>query len=79
MQKGKIVEWHEILPADAVGIDCTLRPELNPPLGEDGEPCPWPWDPQQLTGAPLGQYHCPYCGSMVIAGMRHPDYREIND
>ena len=28
--------------------------------------------PELLTGAPLGQYHCPDCGAMVIAGCVHP-------
>lgn len=68
--------WKDIEPSYAV----TLTPaELNwvdRPTNEMGETCPWPWDPQQLKGAPLGQYHCPYCGGMVIAGVPHPDYRE---
>ena len=26
--------------------------------------CPWPFDPilPHMMSAPLGQYHCPYCG-----------------
>lgn len=43
---------------------------------ENGERCPWPWEPQQLTAAPLGQYRCPYCMAMVVAGMPHIDYRD---
>jgi hypothetical protein len=27
--------------------------------------------PEELAG-PIGQYHCPDCGSMVLAGMPHP-------
>ena len=27
--------------------------------------------PEELAGAPIGQYHCPDCGAMVMAGMRH--------
>ena len=27
--------------------------------------------PEDLKGAPLGQYHCPECGVMVMAGMSH--------
>jgi hypothetical protein len=43
------------------------------------ETCPWPWDPGSLPEfSPLGQYHCPYCGTMVIAGMRHLDYRDVD-
>lgn len=68
--------WHDIPPADAV--DITLpRDDITGPVNEQGEPCPWPWDPQQLVGAPLGQYHCPYCGAMVLAGIPHLDYAEL--
>jgi hypothetical protein len=28
--------------------------------------------PEALAGAPLGQYHCPDCGAMVVAGLPHP-------
>lgn len=27
--------------------------------------------PERLLGAPLGMYHCPDCGAMVIAGVSH--------
>ncbi len=27
--------------------------------------------PELLKGRPIGQYHCPDCGAMVIAGMKH--------
>ena len=33
-----------------------------------------PHDPRQYLGAPIGMYHCPECGEMVLAGMEHPDY-----
>jgi hypothetical protein len=33
------------------------------------QPCPE--DPVRLSGAPLGQYHCPECGCMVVAGVPH--------
>lgn len=32
---------------------------------------PCPENPVLLAGQPLGQYHCPVCGMMVIAGWRH--------
>ena len=32
-----------------------------------------PHDPRQYAGMPIGMYHCPYCGEMVIAGMSHPE------
>lgn len=53
--------------------------QIDRPTNENGETCPWPWDPQQLVGAPLGQYHCPYCGGMQIAGVPHADWREDAD
>jgi hypothetical protein len=65
--------WYDVPPAEMV--DSTLAPE-EAPINEMGEPCPWPWDPQQLVNAPLGQYHCPYCGGMQVAGIRHLDWRE---
>lgn len=32
---------------------------------------PCPYDPRELAGAPIGQYHCPVCGKVVIAGLAH--------
>jgi hypothetical protein len=50
------------------------------PLNFVGEPCPFPMDPLLMPkGAPLGQYHCPYCGDMVVAGLPHGDWRNVND
>lgn len=71
--------WTSISPADAAGIDLSSRTDITAPLNEIGERCPWPWDPQQLNGAPIGQYHCPYCGAMVMAGMPHLDYGVMNN
>lgn len=28
--------------------------------------------PEALLGVPIGQYHCPYCGAMLLAGLPHP-------
>ncbi len=70
-------DWRAITPADAAGLDLSDRVDITAPLNEAGERCPWPWDPQQLTGAPIGQYHCPYCGAMVMAGVPHLDYGEL--
>ena len=28
--------------------------------------------PERLSGQPIGQYHCPDCGAMVLAGLKHP-------
>lgn len=63
----------QIDPAAATGMRLP-NPEVQGPYNELGDECPWPWDPIQLKGAPIGQYHCPYCGAMVIAGMDHLDY-----
>jgi hypothetical protein len=30
-----------------------------------------PESPERLKGAPLGMYHCPWCGCMQVAGMPH--------
>lgn len=72
-----MTHWTEITPADAGDIDLTVRQDITAPLNEMGERCPWPWEPQQLLGAPLGQYHCPHCMAMVVAGVPHPDYSEV--
>jgi hypothetical protein len=29
--------------------------------------------PEKLIGQPLGQYHCPDCGAMIIVGLPHPN------
>jgi hypothetical protein len=68
--------WETIAPKDAVDLNLAERLDIDAPLNESGERCPWPWEPQQLKGAPLGQYHCGYCGAMCVAGIPHPDYRD---
>lgn len=73
------IEWFDIAPADATGINLSVRLDITAPLNDMGERCPWPWEPQQLVNVPLGMYHCPYCGAMVMAGLRHPDYGATPD
>lgn len=68
--------WYDIEPKDALQIDCTKSTEVQGPINELGEECSWPWEPQQLKGVPMGQYHCPYCGGMVVAGVPHLDYKD---
>lgn len=34
--------------------------------------------PERLAGQPIGQYHCPYCGMMLIAGLPHDEPDEDN-
>lgn len=45
-------------------------------VGERGVNCPE--KPEKLLGQPLGQYHCPCCGMMIVAGLPHPDPDEDN-
>lgn len=77
-QASTVRRWTEIQPKDALEITLP-RPDIIGPINEMGEPCPWPWDPPQLAGAPLGQYHCPYCGGMQMAGMDHLDWTGQDD
>jgi hypothetical protein len=39
-------------------------------------PAPCAEKPEALVGLPIGQYHCPDCDAMVVAGMPHPDVCE---
>lgn len=34
--------------------------------------------PELLIGQPIGMYHCPSCGMMVVAGLAHPEPSEDN-
>lgn len=48
------------------------------PLSSDGTPCPFPMDPLLISpSAPIGMYHCHWCGDMVVAGLPHGDRRNI--
>lgn len=70
--------WHEFEPHD---VRDTVLPNdtIQGPYNEQGEECPWPWDPIQLKGAPMGQYRCPYCTAMCIAGAEHFDYGPVDE
>lgn len=74
-----ITRWQDIEPKDALSINLHERLDITAPLNEMGERCPWPWEPQQLAGAPLGQYRCQYCNAMCVAGTEHLDYAEHLD
>lgn len=77
--KGRgLMKWSDISPKDAVNLDLSKRLDIEAPLNEMGERCPWPWEPQQMKGVPLGQFHCSYCGAMVMAGMEHLDYKDYD-
>ncbi|GGM26938.1 hypothetical protein GCM10011608_09670 [Micromonospora sonchi] len=66
--------WQDIAPADATKLDLSKDLTITAPLNEEGERCPWPWEPQLRASEPIGQFHCGYCGAMVLAGMPHIDY-----
>lgn len=70
--------WEEFTPKEAANLSLDLGKEelqhIKAPLNEIGERCPWPWEPEQLGGAPIGQFRCSYCNAMVMAGMKHVDY-----
>lgn len=68
--------WRDLTPQEAALLNLTERPDLHPPLTERGEPCPWPWWPQQLP-AERGQVTCTSCGTICAAGQRHPDHRDV--
>lgn len=68
------IRWYDIAPKDALELDLSERLDFTAPLNELGERCPWPWQPQQYAGAPIGQMHCGFCGAMVMAGIFHLDY-----
>ncbi len=36
------------------------------------DPCTY--DPVPLLGEPIGMFHCPECGEMVVGGVPHPPY-----
>ena len=31
-----------------------------------------PYEPQRDGKSPIGMYHCPLCGEMVLSGKKHP-------
>jgi hypothetical protein len=73
------MNWEDIQPADAVDLNLASPTawvrHIRAPRNEIGEPCPWPWEPQQLKGVPLGQYRCSYCLGMNVAGVPHLNWR----
>jgi len=37
------------------------------------------FDPKIYKDQPIGMFHCPECGEMVIAGMDHLDYSLLDE
>jgi hypothetical protein len=48
-------------------IKRTPSQELLQQIADDK--CPYPT--QHLLGVPIGMFHCPLCGEMVLAGQEH--------
>lgn len=71
-----VVPWSDFTPKEAAenGLACVEGSPVQGPFNEMGDECPWPWEPEQLAGAPMGQYHCGYCGGMEVAGIPHSDW-----
>jgi hypothetical protein len=71
------------VPAHAVNIIDHLLAEANRQIdwgeyqGRKRKPCPE--QPLLLTGMPIGQYHCPVCGMMLLAAMPHISPRRPPD
>lgn len=39
-----------------------------------------PFDPRIYKGAPIGMFHCPWCGELQLAGIGHlPNIIEIDE
>lgn len=36
------------------------------------------YDPKEMAGQPIGMFHCPKCGEMVLAGVDHPDMDDVD-
>ena len=43
------------------------------------QPSKCSYDPREMAGKPIGMFHCPECGEMVLAGVSHPDYSLLED
>lgn len=72
--------WHEIPAREAYDGKIHLpRADMWGPVNEVGDECPWPWTPEQMVGMPIGQFHCDYCGAMVMAGVKHLDYIGLDE
>ena len=38
-----------------------------------------PFDPSSMLDMPIGMFHCPKCGEMVVAGIPHPRWDLLDD
>jgi hypothetical protein len=37
------------------------------------------FDTMSFVDMPLGMFHCPVCGNMVVAGVPHPDWDRLDE
>lgn len=37
------------------------------------------YDPSEFKNQPIGMFHCPECGEMVLAGMSHPEWDSLEE
>lgn len=72
-------DWKSVDPRvdpDVYLWDLSIEPWRSgwtAPQSQDGDRCPWPWEPQIQQNS--GQwYRCGYCHSEVISGQTHLDY-----
>lgn len=35
------------------------------------------YDPKEMANQPIGMFHCPLCGEMVLAGLDHPEWDDV--
>jgi hypothetical protein len=68
--------WTDYTPAQAINLDLRVDTTITGPVNENGEPCWWPWEPEQLPISPgnRGRFGCSYCGGIVVSGLPHPDH-----
>lgn len=65
-------DFHEIRRAEEAEAE-PLKPLCARCMDEcELLPAPCAEKPERLLGAPIGMYHCPDCGAMVLAGFEHP-------
>ena len=43
----------------------------------DDDQCPY--EPERECGVPMGMFHCPLCGEMVLACIQHPRKNDLEN
>lgn len=65
----------ERLDTELRRIDAMSGEELSALI--HGDECPYP--AEHLVGLPLGMFHCPLCGEMILAGALHTRSTDLTD